>query len=107
LRTITENNWVLAMNTSFRSSPVISHDAITARARDIWLSRNRPIGMDEEIWFEAERQLAAELRARTGPVSNKRTPKVAVDIDEQALADRLADFGEAASRGPTSIDPTK
>jgi hypothetical protein len=83
----------------------ISHDATAARAREIWYARNCPIGQDEEIWLEAERQLAAEQQTRTVSKS-KSGSRTAVDIDERELAERLDDFGEPRRRSPTSIDPT-
>ena len=33
------------------------HQAVEARARELWESYGRPQGQDEKIWLEAERQL--------------------------------------------------
>jgi hypothetical protein len=84
----------------------LSHDAIASRAREIWHARNCPVGHDEEIWFEARRQLAAEWESTVTP-SHRRPRGTAVDIDERELADELDEFGESSSRSPTSIDPTR
>ena len=86
-----------------------THNEISARAREIWYARNCPVGRDEEIWFEAERQLVAERRARTTPpvATTKRHSNQPVDIDERELEDTLDDFGEPARRSPTSVDPTR
>ena len=43
------------------------HEEIARRAEKLWLDRNRPIGVDEAIWLEAESQLQAEAESR--PVS--------------------------------------
>jgi hypothetical protein len=43
------------------------HEAISERARQIWNSRGCPSGLDEEIWFEAERQLAVPTEATNAP----------------------------------------
>src|SRR5690606_30461674 len=83
-----------------------SHDDISARAREIWHARNCPVGRDEEIWFEAERQLVAERNARSASPT-KRHSNQPIDINERELADTLDDFGEPARRSATSIDPTR
>lgn len=36
-----------------------SHDEIAGRARQLWSDYGQPVGRDEEIWLEAERQLIA------------------------------------------------
>lgn len=96
----------LPMDHTSSSTRELSHDATAARAREIWYARNCPTGQDEEIWLEAERQLAAERQARAGSKS-KTESGTAVDIDQKELADRLDDFGEARPRSATSIDPTR
>jgi uncharacterized protein YaiL (DUF2058 family) len=35
-----------------------ARDAVATRAYEIWLERGRPFGCDQDIWFEAEAQLA-------------------------------------------------
>jgi len=93
---------------SYSTSPLgFSHDAIAARAREIWHARNCPIGQDEEIWFEAERQLAAEVPTRSAPVTRRRSGTGDIDIDERELSDRLDDFGDPGTRSATSVDPTR
>ena len=37
---------------------VLSQDQIAQRAYEIWDSKGRPYGLDQEIWFEAKRQLS-------------------------------------------------
>ncbi|HEY0944238.1 MAG TPA: DUF2934 domain-containing protein [Opitutaceae bacterium] len=34
-----------------------AHGEIARRARELWEQEGRPVGRDEEIWLEAERQL--------------------------------------------------
>ncbi len=36
-----------------------THEEVAQRAREIWWLRGQPNGRDNEIWLEAERQLAA------------------------------------------------
>ena len=37
-----------------------NEDRIRNRAREIWEENNRPVGRDEEFWFQAERELQEE-----------------------------------------------
>ena len=46
-----------------------SHEEISARASDLWKSYGSPSDRDEEIWLEAERQLAFEAAAPTPETS--------------------------------------
>lgn len=39
-----------------------SHDEIARRAYEIWLSKGRPIGQDEQNWREAEAALQMEVQ---------------------------------------------
>lgn len=48
-----------------------THDAITLRAQEIWNARGAPHGADDEIWLEAERQLATEARETTADFSGE------------------------------------
>jgi len=36
-----------------------AHEKIAARAQEIWRERGCPKGQDEEIWYQAERELRA------------------------------------------------
>lgn len=55
------------MNSNYSSSNpfpsygenTLTHEAIAARARELWHEQGCPVGCDEAIWLEAE----AELRA--------------------------------------------
>ena len=42
----------------------IPHDLIAQRAHEIWLKQGCCHGQDQQHWFEAERQLKAELAAK-------------------------------------------
>jgi hypothetical protein len=42
--------------------PLPPHEAIEARAREIWEMRGRPTNADLEIWLEAQGQFVAALR---------------------------------------------
>jgi hypothetical protein len=44
-----------------------THEAVTQRAQQIWQERGRPSGCDDEIWFEAERQLGKTTAAHNTP----------------------------------------
>ena len=44
-----------------------SHEAVSHHAREIWLTRGCPEGRDDEIWFEAELQLAEAAPAKASP----------------------------------------
>ncbi len=43
------------------TSANIAHDQIAKRAHELWLKQGCRHGLDLEHWFEAERQLRAEL----------------------------------------------
>ncbi len=43
------------------AGPKITHDQIARRAHEIWVKQGCKHGRDRENWFEAERQLKAEL----------------------------------------------
>ncbi|HZZ17835.1 MAG TPA: DUF2934 domain-containing protein [Opitutaceae bacterium] len=36
----------------------LSHDAIATRAAVLWEQRGRPYGLDQQIWLDAEKELA-------------------------------------------------
>ena len=82
------------------------HDAISARAREIWRERGEPQGEDVEIWLQAERELVERGAIPSAPPTDLplRRRRVRDDINENELGDRLADFGEPAERSPTSVD---
>ena len=48
-----------------------SHEQISERARTLWQQRGQPSGQDDEIWFEAERQVAEEAERN----DSRRTPQ--------------------------------
>ncbi len=51
-----------------------THDEIAQRAHELWDSRGNPNGCDEEIWFEAERQLKAASPEANGSGSVRSDP---------------------------------
>jgi len=89
------------MNTSISSG--ISHAEISVRARDLWYARGCPTGLDDEIWLEAEHQLQLE-RVKRGTPPQRSSSAKGVDIDDEALNERLDDFGDPGSRSVTSVD---
>lgn len=100
------------MNPKPSTSSVVSEDEIARRARHLWDERGRPSGSDVQIWLEAERQLRQE-RTLTPPVgvATKKSPRVprnpaSKDIDQEEVAERLADYGEPPRRSATSVDLT-
>jgi hypothetical protein len=94
------------MNSSV-NFPELTHNEIAARARSLWTARGCPTGCDDEIWLDAERQLTAERRGSSRGRNRSGSSVANLDIDEDALADRLDDFGDPGSRSATSLDPTK
>jgi hypothetical protein len=46
------------------AGPKITHDQIARRAHEIWVKRGCRPGLDQDDWFEAERQLKAELAGK-------------------------------------------
>ncbi|MEO6004986.1 MAG: DUF2934 domain-containing protein [Opitutus sp.] len=91
------------MNESSPSLPSlqVSHEAISARAAQLWESMGRPSGRDEEIWFLAERELqpAAPTPAPIIPISSA-TPPVATK--ESTRAKSAAPARKPAARSSRS-----
>ena len=48
------------MNIPFRSSAMISEEAILKRAYEIWEKSGKPSGREDEFWHLAERELQEE-----------------------------------------------
>jgi len=46
------------------TGPKITHDQIARRAHEIWVKQGCKHGQDKDHWFEAERQLKAELAGK-------------------------------------------
>ncbi len=46
------------------TGPKITHDQIARRAHEIWVQQGCKHGQDQNHWFEAERQLKAELAGK-------------------------------------------
>jgi hypothetical protein len=44
----------------------VSHETIACRAQELWISHGRPENQDQEIWLEAESQLAAGQQKAPG-----------------------------------------
>ena len=45
-----------------------THEQISERAKAIWKERGEPSGQDDDIWFEAERQLEEQRGAKENPM---------------------------------------
>ena len=90
------------MSSLHADSSILTHDEIAVRAHHIWEMRGRPNGYDDEIWLDAERQLLGERRRGASSLGARKSP--AIDIDQDTLAERLNDFGDAGSRSITSVD---
>ena len=52
------NQAQIQTKTTVPTSLVLSHNVISERAASLWVQRGRPEGQDQEIWLEAEKQLA-------------------------------------------------
>ena len=50
-----------AARTRSAGKPAPTHEQCALRAYELWEALGRPEGADRENWFEAERQLRAEL----------------------------------------------
>ncbi|MFA6287827.1 MAG: DUF2934 domain-containing protein [Opitutaceae bacterium] len=70
-----------------------THEEISRCAETIWQDRGRPAGRDDEIWLEAERQLAAKsshspsLKTEHAVVS----PTLGEGHSDHALAERASE----------------
>jgi hypothetical protein len=46
----------------------LAHEAVAARAAEIWRRKGRPFGQDEQNWLQAEAELRAELSGSADPL---------------------------------------
>jgi hypothetical protein len=44
-----------------------TYDEISQRARTLWQERGQPSGQDDDIWFQAERELRGRPNLTAGP----------------------------------------
>ncbi len=51
-----------------------THEEISHKARELWENYGRPVGRDEEIWFEAERALQSSTSAPATESAKDTTP---------------------------------
>ena len=56
---------------SEQNPPAPTHDQIAQRAYEIWISKGRPYGQDEQNWIEAEAQLTLGLKGEGKPEDEK------------------------------------
>lgn len=56
---MTRSPFVLALAEDSAVEPVVTHEAIASRARELWLEQGCPTNCDEAIWLEAEAELIA------------------------------------------------
>jgi len=95
------------MNQSTSSTGIRpTHEQISERAKAIWNDRGQPSGQDDEIWFEAERQVAEELAAneRVVPVI---APAAATGVASTATALPQAAVPVGTLKGSGSRKRTK
>jgi hypothetical protein len=64
----TKEGTVTVVTTAAVRPPV---DAVSRRAREIWMARGQPQGCDEEIWLTAERQIAEEMSRGLPPLEER------------------------------------
>jgi hypothetical protein len=57
---------------------VISQDEISRRAQQLWEEYGRPVGRDEEIWLQAERDLKKTSEPTPAQVLQTEVPAVMV-----------------------------
>ena len=95
------------MNSSSHNFQELTHNEIAERAHTLWSARGCPNGRDDEIWLEAERQLATERSLKPLGRDHRGGSGAKFDIDEKVLAERLDEFGDPGTRSATSLDPTR
>lgn len=88
-----------------REAPPV--ELVSRRARDIWVARGHPQGCDEEIWYEAERQIAAETRAGMPPLEDRGVRVPAEEPGLEARVDEVITHHTPPPRraSPTSLQP--
>jgi hypothetical protein len=75
----------------YASMKTPSHDAIAQRARQIWQKYGSPSGRDPEIWFEAERQLAAEPDAKSKDKTSARDATTTERLKAETAAESIVE----------------
>jgi hypothetical protein len=80
-------------------------EAVSRRAREIWMARGQPMGCDEEIWYEAERQVAAEVRQGMPPLEDRGIPVAGNQPLESRVDEMLAHHTTPRRATPTQLPP--
>jgi hypothetical protein len=68
------------------SETQVSQDAISERARTLWLERGQPSGQDEAIWLQAERELREQAAAQSAPAVSIPAPPATPAVPPPAVA---------------------
>jgi hypothetical protein len=89
-----------------------SHEAVSERAREIWIAAGRPEGQDLQHWLQAENQLRSQavkneipprsenqFRGQTGPDA----PQTSVGNGSSAPASTDAGANTASRRNPAGL----
>lgn len=86
-----------------QSTSRISHDEISRRARELWESRGQPLGQDDEIWLQAERELTRNPGPGYGAAGTEPSVRTAVEPKPTGRLPRRGEADEPRSgRGPES-----
>jgi hypothetical protein len=51
----------------------VTHEDISARARQLWENAGRPVGRDDEFWLQAERELRLGAETNGRPKTTRRS----------------------------------
>jgi hypothetical protein len=68
------------------SETQVSQDAISERARTLWLERGQPSGQDEAIWLQAERELREQAAASSALAVSIPAPTATPAVPPSAMA---------------------
>jgi hypothetical protein len=80
-------------------------DAVSRRAREIWMARGQPQGCDEEIWLTAEREIAEEMSRGLPPLEERGLEVPADEVENLARVDETIAHHTPRDRhaSPTSL----
>ena len=66
-----------------------THEEISVAAYHLWEKRGRPFGFEDEIWFDAESQLRAEVRDAVPATTMSSHAIAPTTIDHRSIAPSL------------------
>jgi hypothetical protein len=86
---------------SMNPTPLVSHESISQRARQIWEEAGHPDGCETAHWLQAERELHAQ-RGKTGEADGARGQPAGPPVAAKHVAPKAPHSTDYAHPGVTT-----